>query len=191
MKIFQTFIINLRTAGIYWPQKYQTHPFNGKNIAILFNLGLFIVLAMVFILLEAETFSEYADSFYLIATTIFCEVMFVVTIWKTPKFFQLINDFETLIQKRESNARLKNNFTYNNFVSNKVKKMIAILGIDDLSVVSMYEEANKSANKWANMLQISLTNVTFPCVMLPNLILTLYNHFVGESDVYLLAFPMW
>lgn len=110
MKIFQAIILNISNVGIIWPQKHKKHPFNAKNLTILFNLGLYSVLAVLFLLLEAETFSEYADSFYLIVTNIFCAVLFATTIWKTPKIFELITSFETIIQKRGSNCRLRNQF---------------------------------------------------------------------------------
>lgn len=111
MKIFKEIILNFSIEGIYWPQKYQKHPFNIKNFAILFSLGLYSSLTMLALLLEVETLSEYADAFFATVTTIHCSVMFAVLVWKTPKIFDLINSFETIIQNRESNYSLKNHIS--------------------------------------------------------------------------------
>lgn len=107
MKIFQSIISNLNSEGIAWPQK---HPFNVKNITILVNLSLATILATLFLLLEAETFSDYGDSFYVIASTIVSSVIFAVIVWKTQEIFKLINSFETIIQEREFDCSFKKRF---------------------------------------------------------------------------------
>lgn len=101
MKIFEAIVLNFKINGIYWPQKYKKHPFNLKNLTILFISGLYALLAVLFLLIDAKTFTEYADSFYLIATTIFCPVIFNAIVLKTPEVFDLINSFEEIIQKRK------------------------------------------------------------------------------------------
>lgn len=65
-----------------------------------------------------------------------------------------------------------------------------ISGIEDLNARSMYEEMDEQANEWAKLFRFAL-NTTIPCLVLPYFILTLFSHFSGETDVYLLAYPIW
>lgn len=101
MKIFQALILIFRTEGIFWPQKYKNHPFNIKNMSIIFTLGIYTILSALFLLLEAKTFSEYGDSFYSTVTTLFCLVIFSLVVWKSAKIFDLIDGLEAIILKRE------------------------------------------------------------------------------------------
>lgn len=101
MKIFETVIIIFQSRGVIWPQKYQKNPFNVKNLLILFILVVYSILTLLYFLLEARTFTEYANSFFTTLTTFFCSMIFAIVISKTPRIFKLIDNLKAIVHKRK------------------------------------------------------------------------------------------
>ena len=56
---------------------------------------------IVFLLFEAGTFGEYADSFYIFATASLKACMFSVMLCKRAKLLKLMDDYENTINNRK------------------------------------------------------------------------------------------
>lgn len=100
MKIFQLIQKTFEASGIRRAQAHKKHPFNKKNSTIYLFLIQFTISVHLFLIFQAETFREYADSFFMCMSTIFVFVCFMVTLWKQKNIFDLIDDFEDIIERR-------------------------------------------------------------------------------------------
>lgn len=101
MKIFQSFKKLSKNVGISEPQLFQNHPFNAKNLLATFFLGIYFICALIYLLFVAKAFSEYTESFYTVATTLMCFIHFTSLVVITAQVFDLIKNFESLIEKRK------------------------------------------------------------------------------------------
>lgn len=68
---------------------------------ILLILIQFALAAIAFLLFEAGNFREYAESFYIFATSSLKMCTFSVTMRKKARIFKLIDDYENIIENRE------------------------------------------------------------------------------------------
>ena len=103
MKLFQISQKCFRNMGIDSHQLSKNHPFNLKNVLASFIFCSDVVLANVFLLHEAHTFYEYADSVYSSSTVESSCVIFMIIFWKMPKFFEFIKKFENLVENSKLN----------------------------------------------------------------------------------------
>lgn len=102
MKIFQSIKISIDILGIYRPQLLQPfHRFNLKNSFLLAFFFLFSIAISIHIIYEAETFDERSEASMGGCVAFAVLGLFILALWKTHKFFQLIDNFENTIQKRE------------------------------------------------------------------------------------------
>lgn len=108
MKIFQSLQINYALVGIIPPHQNRKHRiFNRKNtIALLMYFQIFAQ-CCAFLLVEAKTFNEYAESFCLTTAMLTAGSNFAIIVWKSKKAFQLIKNYENLIGKRNIVERKK------------------------------------------------------------------------------------
>lgn len=98
MKILQPIRNDFEVVGVV---PYQKCPFNSKNLRTFFALSIGALLNGVYLLLEAETFKEYADSFCSMSIMIVATMLFSIMIWKTPSLYHLLNTLEENVTKRE------------------------------------------------------------------------------------------
>lgn len=107
IKIFQCVQKNFATAGVGPVLSLQPYPLNLK-IKFGFLLGIFYIICdLVFLFVEAKTFTEYMQSIYMG----FCPTLsifgLVVIISKAKKLFQVINDCENLVNASKYENRLR------------------------------------------------------------------------------------
>lgn len=107
MKLFQSIRNHASVLGIWQPQP-NVSIFNLRNSFILFAYILFLTLTSKFFISEAQTFKEYTDCFYVIATCALKITCFTVTLWKISNIFQLMENFENVVQERKILLGLKN-----------------------------------------------------------------------------------
>lgn len=101
MKIFQFYRMPLKRLGLH-PFGSKHHKSNRwKQTMVLLILIQMSLATIAFLLFEAGTFREYADSFYIFATASLKVCTFSVTLWKQSKLFKLIDDYEKTINSRE------------------------------------------------------------------------------------------
>lgn len=101
MKIFQSVqtYFGILGLGITWPQPNQDDIFNERNSLALLMLSGFTILTNAFILIEAKSFTEYADGFYVASTSTASLLNFMRVIWIKFKLSQFIEEFQDTIQK--------------------------------------------------------------------------------------------
>lgn len=56
--------------------------------------------SVIFLLVEAKTIEEFAESFYVFAIGLFIFTILIILIWKKEIIFEIMDDFERTVQKR-------------------------------------------------------------------------------------------
>lgn len=97
MKIFQTAEKKLAILGFTPIQSLKTHPFNRRILMGSFIFTVSILSRFAFLFRLANTFMDYTESAYLIATTISISVCFVSVIFEMQKLFDIIDGFEQIV----------------------------------------------------------------------------------------------
>lgn len=72
-----------------------------RTILCLACLALFAVLTVAFFALEAKTLMEFADSFYIFATSVFLFNVYLTLSLKSEKIFAMMSSCETEIERRK------------------------------------------------------------------------------------------
>lgn len=111
MKILQTYqkllafaIIRdkLMNGRLATAENVQNYPLSLRNVFPMLLLMLCIILSASYILIEAETFKQYSDCFYILVTSIANAGIFMILVWKRAEIFQLIDHLEIMIEKRKN-----------------------------------------------------------------------------------------
>lgn len=98
MAIFQPIRNRLATIGII---VYQKYPLSFKNLLTFFMLSLGVILNCAFLLYEAKTFKEFADSVCSSTAMISATIVFGIFIWKTFPLYDSFDKMEKSVTKRE------------------------------------------------------------------------------------------
>lgn len=101
MLIFQTLRKCFAVLGLKPSESFESHMFNTRNSITAICLSALIISTNEFLFFEAKNFQEYTGSFYATWTIASCGANFGFTVWKTVKFFKLIDDFQEVIDKRK------------------------------------------------------------------------------------------
>lgn len=184
MKIFQYVQKLYGVLGIHRSNSNKNNTWNRRKVLTYFMLVQFTGTSIIFFLFQAKTFKEYADSFYISATASLKVCTYTVSLWKMPKVFKLIDNFENFIQKRK--------FSFH-FIETYRKKLIAKFqskGLESQVSKAYYEKINEKIEKAFKITQFAFIKISLPAIMLPNCILTYY--FVAtKHDIFRLSFPVW
>lgn len=108
MKLFQVYqkavsfliVRDKREAFVAKTIRQASH-FILKIAPPVFSLGYAIGFTSIFMLFEAETFQQYCETFYPFITSAVNMCGLAVTFLKRKKVFQLIRDFEDIIETRK------------------------------------------------------------------------------------------
>lgn len=101
MKIFQSIRHHFEFVGISQAQSLRKHPFNLRNLAILLIYLQFLITSTAYVLFEAKTIREFADSFYAASTTAGVSNVFTWNMVNMANIFQLIDNSAMIIEKRK------------------------------------------------------------------------------------------
>lgn len=101
MKILQSIEDLFDFMGIRRQQLPKKHLLNLRNILIITLFVQFSVTTFTFFLFKANTFTEYANSFYITATAAFNIFTFPWNISQSRNIFKLIDQMEAIIKKSE------------------------------------------------------------------------------------------
>lgn len=102
MKIFQIAKKVLDHLGLKRSQVFEkVQNINVKTLLAVFFIFQFTAASVLFFALEAKTFREYADSFYMSTTLLAATPNIVLIILRVEKIFKMFNTFETAIPKRK------------------------------------------------------------------------------------------
>lgn len=80
---------------------------NLRNVLTLFILSQVSISSIVYLLLEANTFMEYAESFYAASTTFITWLNFTIVLIDTENLFTLFQDLENAISRRNTSNDVK------------------------------------------------------------------------------------
>lgn len=98
MKLFQTIRGYLAIMGIEPSRQCKNYSFNFSSLVILTTLVHFTAATAAFILYDAESFKEVADSFYASSASLSAVLNLIETICNSSRFFALIEGFENTIE---------------------------------------------------------------------------------------------
>lgn len=100
MKLFQVGQKHFENMGIDARLLSKKQPFNAKNGFASCIYCLDVITTIVYLLYEAHTFHDYADSVYSSSVAVNSCVIFIIIFLKMPKFFEFIKKFEKLVESR-------------------------------------------------------------------------------------------
>lgn len=101
MKLLHSAQEYFQILGIQPPQGTRDHPFNAKNIFVLFFMS-YVLILLTCGLIECESIAEYGLSVYLIVVVFALVVDFAVCVWESTSFFKFFKEFEGFIEKRNN-----------------------------------------------------------------------------------------
>lgn len=102
MKIFHRIRDVLLRVGIYASQfNERFERLSWKCLLLIAHISVVSIFVVIFFFCEAETLNEYSDSVYGITTSSFVALNIFIMSWKTSVIYQLIENFESVIQTRK------------------------------------------------------------------------------------------
>lgn len=97
MKLFFHIRKCFAIQGVHAVQTHRKSLLNPRNLFILFFLCQMFLESLAYFLYEAKTIGEYADTFFMIFTTMVCVIFFSIGIRKMSSIHKLIGEFEEFI----------------------------------------------------------------------------------------------
>lgn len=101
IKILTSTQKHLAFLGIISTQSSHKHPFNLRNVLVSMMFCAGAVSSSIFLIYKADTFMDFSTSFYTTSEMFINSAFFSVFVWKMPRFFELIETLENVIQKSE------------------------------------------------------------------------------------------
>lgn len=83
-----------------------------KNSLTLILFGCVTIAGNKFLLFDASNFQEYIDCFYTTCTMTLVGINYAIVVWKTVKLFELIDNFQMVVQRREYFSKTKTEYEY-------------------------------------------------------------------------------
>lgn len=102
MQIFTRIRGHFEFTGLKRSETNENQLLNGRNVIVLYILFEYMVLALKYLCTEADTLTEYADSFQVSATTTVNFLTFAFMVMRIPEMYDLMDDFELIIKKSKS-----------------------------------------------------------------------------------------
>lgn len=99
MKLFPTIRDHLAIMGFH-ELKPGENRFNGRNIGILLLFGFFLTLTSTYLIFDATTPLEYANTFFESITLVAICVGTFIIIRRNEIFFGLLKKFQTTLESR-------------------------------------------------------------------------------------------
>lgn len=101
MKVFQSLKKNMAINGLQPPEPGQKYSENWKTYVNFVCFVKYVILLVLGFAYEANTFVEYAESFFAITTALMSLFIFVVFHSKMESLTELIDKFGNMIEKRK------------------------------------------------------------------------------------------
>lgn len=99
MKIFQTVEENFSSLGISAYQSQQRHPFNAKNVLVLWILCTTLYSDVMYLIREANDFKDYTISIFSACTMTVSILIFTTILAKMRQIFYYQKHIEEIINK--------------------------------------------------------------------------------------------
>lgn len=109
MQIFTRVRGHFAFNGLSLSETDETKILNWRNVVILYILFEYMALAIKYLCTEAESLTEYADSFQVTATTTVNFLIFGFMVMQIPEMYELMDTLEQMIEQSESFRKEKMN----------------------------------------------------------------------------------
>lgn len=106
MKTFQSSRCLFEILSVYPPSVAPKHWLIVKNLMIFLSLIHNTISLTGFLLFEANSSTEFADSFYTVATSMLLFFTLLEIVRRKKEVFQLLDNFESIIRKRNINLKM-------------------------------------------------------------------------------------
>lgn len=100
-RAFEIIQKSLATAGIIPTLANQSYPFNREILLVLLSLGSSLYCTTVFILYDAENFSEYTQSVYTDTLLTVIILALLILMFKVKQLFEFINSSNDIANTSE------------------------------------------------------------------------------------------
>lgn len=191
MKLFQSIQNSFAHMGINSDQSIQSHSFNIKNvISILLHITS-VISTILYLLKVADSFGDYTNAAFSISGVTVSGLGAVNVIWTMKKWFNVMNDFEKIINKRKSKIKKLKRF-HQNYLCNLQNILFSGL-INPECDIRTYEKCNRKIEKLCQTIKFYGLKVWPPCIILPKFVFSFYLYFVknAENDAFELPLYMW
>lgn len=96
----------LAYLGIYRSGAFDDDSISLRSYVIMVLMSSYLVLSVAFMALESKTFQSHADCFWITATNMLMFCVVVLLALKRRNLFELIDNFENIIETRKKSATL-------------------------------------------------------------------------------------
>lgn len=132
---------------------------------------------MAFFLFKANTFSEYADSYYAVATT--------------TLLFYTLQCFEETDYLMISNMLLKSVGQTSRFTLKVNLNFFEIItGVESPISTAINREATEKVDTWAENFYFGFTKIIFPGIVLPLLVMSYFVYFTNSLGSHAFHLPI-
>lgn len=187
--LFQSAQRYQRLMGIYATELNERAPFNYRNLFCLFCFTQFWISSFLFFLIRADSFRDYADSFYVTMTSGTICFQYVVQMLLITNFDKLTRKFEDFIEQSNLYSIQSDKITS---VTSYVVLCFPINFISDENMRRQYyAKLNTIIERFTNILHSSCY-FTLIGVMMPQFILSYKNFFFGDlgNESFYLPIPV-
>lgn len=101
MKCFELIQYYFAIVGIDSQHANQKCLLNQRNVMVIIIFGLTFICKIVYLFHGVKTLVEYTESLYVVSTLVATILAFAIIIWKMPKLFEFIDNFENTIEERK------------------------------------------------------------------------------------------
>lgn len=184
MEIFRKIQINFGLFGVT-----QSDAFNIKTFLWIPMFGLSIILHILFVVQEANTFIEYTSSIYVISGIVGIVTGFSTIAFRTGIFFQCIKSCENIMSKSEWLIFLPKRYP-TKIIS---RKKYSLLGLEYPISKAIYEETNRQVEKWNEIINFIMAKMTPIVLVWPSFILSFFRYFTTDlgNGAFELMLPIW
>lgn len=189
MELFQLTKDIFRKFGLIPTEFLFRNPFNKRAISLLFLQLISITSYTLNLILEANTFTQYSDTAFMLSATVVAFYIYVICIWYRKIYLTRMNSLEIVVNQSEF---AKNEFKNDDLIKKKNSNVL-LTGLANPTSKVIYVKFNKYAETFCKLFYIGLVKVAPIGSMLPLLIISYVSYFTTDSgsDAFILPFPMW
>lgn len=189
--IFQASFEHLKILGIYTRSKDL---FNIKNTSILVLFVSFSGMVTTFLLFQTETLSEFGNALYMTSTAYGIIMNFFTFSIAREQLYGVREQFEITIDNRKCVYWGKKcTVRYLSLDSFNSMHFKLNLGMKNDVLKAMYKDRLANVEKWSEILQFALINISLPCIMIPLFVTSFILYLTTDtgSDAFQFPFGIW
>lgn len=167
MKLFEEILKCIAIIGLYKFDSNNQNKFNYRNVGVLIFYALCFISCLAFVIYDAHTPREYAESFFTLFLLLFVGIGFFYNILKASDLFAL---------------------------QTKVEDDVDFFSAEHPELLNLFVERNKTINKLTKLVHTLFIKVTIPSICIPPFFVSFYLYFEMDwgSDAFILYdFMKW